>query len=78
MTKTGLTRIERLKILFCLPAGALLLICGIVFAQPRTMYEPMDIENARRNLERYEWAREIVSGWKNDVAFSKRLREICA
>lgn len=55
-------------------AGALLFIallgCTIALAQPRTMYKPEDIENARRNMERYDWARVIVNGWKRGVDFA--------
>ncbi len=32
----------------------------------RTLYKPADIENARRNVERYRWAREIVDEWKKE------------
>ena len=40
-----------------------------ILSYPRTLYKPSDIENARRNVERYRWAREIVDAWKEDVAF---------
>ena len=56
-------------VLLCLPA-VLLMACKSVQAQPRTMYKPGDIENARQNLQRYRWAEDIVSGWKKGVGFA--------
>ena len=53
-----------------LAASALLLACKTAHAQPRTMYKPGDIENARRNVTRYGWANEIVAGWKRSVALA--------
>jgi len=50
--------------------AVLFLSSAVASAQPRTMYKPEDIENARRNLERYKWAQEIVKGWKSEVAVS--------
>ena len=40
----------------------------IARAEPRTLYKPQHIENARRNLERYAWAERIVKGWKSSAA----------
>ncbi|MDY0168458.1 MAG: heparinase II/III family protein [Thermoguttaceae bacterium] len=37
------------------------------FAQPRTLYKPGDVENARRNIEQYKWAQSIVRGWERSV-----------
>ncbi len=41
------------------------------FAQPRTLYKPRDIENARRNVEQYKWAQSIMRGWERSVAMEK-------
>ncbi len=54
-------------VLLCLPV-VLLVSCKTVLAQPRTMYKPGDIENARQNLQRYGWAEAIVRGWERSVA----------
>jgi len=59
--------------LFALPC---LLLAGFLFfstslqAAPRTLYKPVDIENARENLKRYAWAKDIVHGWKNSTKFA--------
>ncbi len=47
-----------------------LVVCAAGRAQPRTMYKPADIENARRNVQRYPWARSLVQGWKSRAAFA--------
>ena len=36
----------------------------------QTLYKPRDVENARRNAERYGWARDIVEGWRRDAEFA--------
>ena len=55
----------------CLPAVVFVLSCRApVWAQPRTLYRPADIANARENVERYEWARSIVAGWERAVEFA--------
>lgn len=36
----------------------------------QTLYKPRDVENARRNAERYGWARDLVAGWKRDAAYA--------
>jgi len=51
-------------------ALAYLLSCGVVSAQPRTLYKPQDIQNARQNIERYAWAQSIVKGWQSSSAFA--------
>lgn len=56
--------------IFAVCVGVPLLSCEVALAQPRTLYKPRDIENARQNLERYGWAQKIVTGWKNRVAFA--------
>lgn len=43
---------------------------AVAWAEPRTLYKPRDIENARKNLERYAWAKSIVAGWKRNVAYA--------
>ncbi len=49
----------------------LLLSRGPSFADgPRTLYRAEDIENARENVERYEWARSIVAGWERGAEFA--------
>jgi len=61
-----------MSVLLVLPffVASLLLTCEVAVAQPRTMYKPQDIDNARQNLERYGWAQKIVSGWENEVEFA--------
>ena len=39
-------------------------------AAPCTLYKPGDIENARANLARHKWAQQVVSGWKQSVAYA--------
>lgn len=51
-------------------AAVLLLVGGVARAEPRTLYKLQDVENARRNLERYGWAQRIVDAWKRSVAFA--------
>ena len=53
-----------------LPLSAALLYCTVAPAQPRTMYKPQDVENARRNVERYSWAEAMVAGWERGAAFA--------
>ncbi len=48
----------------------LVLSCTSALAQPRTMYKPDDIENARRNIERYEWAQKRVRGREKAAEFA--------
>lgn len=38
-------------------------------AEPVTLYKPADIANARANVERYEWAREVLEGYRRRVAY---------
>ena len=47
-----------------------LVACATAGGQPRTMYKPEDIRNARRNVERYRWARALVQNWTSRAAFS--------
>ncbi|MDA0745245.1 MAG: hypothetical protein O2954_01925, partial [bacterium] len=54
----------------CLPVVLILLSSKAVSAHPCTLYKEKDIENARQNAAKYGWAREIVDGWKKDVAFT--------
>ncbi|MFP3904026.1 MAG: heparinase II/III family protein [Armatimonadota bacterium] len=51
---------------------ALLLIAATytVSADPRTLYRPNDIETARRNIERYDWAKAIANSWQRRAEFS--------
>ncbi len=53
-----------------LSVGAVLLVCGAATAHPRTMYKLRDIENAKQNLERHEWAQDIVKGWERGASFA--------
>lgn len=40
----------QVALLHCLTVAALAMTCPIVQAQPRAMYKPHDIENARQSL----------------------------
>jgi hypothetical protein len=40
------------------------------FAQPRTLYKPGDIENARENIKEFDWAKAIVRGWEKSAKFA--------
>ena len=48
----------------------LLTASASALAQPRTLYKPEDIENARQNMERYAWAQAIVTRWERSVGFA--------
>ncbi|MSS70564.1 MAG: hypothetical protein EXS64_03645 [Candidatus Latescibacteria bacterium] len=43
---------------------------GSVAINSRTLYKPRDVENARRNIERYPWAQQIVRDWEQAVAYA--------
>jgi hypothetical protein len=43
-----------------------------VHDQPRTLYRARDIENARANVKRYDWAKAIVRGWEKSVKFAMK------
>ena len=60
----------QVALLLCLTVVAMTVTCPIAQAQPRTMYKPQDIENARQNLERYEWAQAIVRAWEGRVQYA--------
>ncbi len=64
-------RIHILVFLFILPA-ILLAASRSACAGPRTSYKSADIENARRNVARYDWAKGVVEGWERDVALAMR------
>ncbi|MDE2888122.1 MAG: heparinase II/III family protein [Gemmatimonadota bacterium] len=64
-------RIHILVFLFILPA-ILLAASRSACAGPRTLYKSADIENARRNVAQYDWAKGIVEGWERDVALAMR------
>ena len=51
-------------------AAVMLMSCTAALAQARTMYKPHDIENARSNIERYEWAQAIMHGWESRVQYA--------
>ena len=53
-----------------LMAWLLLTASASALAQPRTLYKPEDIENARQNMERYAWAQAIVTRWERSVGFA--------
>ncbi len=38
-------------------------------AEPCTLYKTNDVQRARENLNRYEWAQRIVNGWKSSVTY---------
>lgn len=63
-------KVSSLIALFPLIVSLVLLNNCVGFAQPCTLYHPEDIERANQNLERYSWAKKIVKGWKNQVAFT--------
>ena len=39
-----------------------------IHAEPCTLYKAEDVANARRNMERYRWAEQIVAAWRRRVA----------
>ncbi len=42
-------------------------------AQPRTLYKPKDIENARKNIEKHQWARSIAADrWAGKTEFARQ------
>ena len=65
-----LCRGSTLLILLGLPVAFLVLAAGTASATSRTMYRPEDIENARQNVARHDWARRIVDGWKSGASFA--------
>ncbi|NPV47136.1 MAG: hypothetical protein HPY69_09250 [Armatimonadetes bacterium] len=60
---------------FCLGLLVLLTLSMISqsTAEPVTLYKPADIANARANLERYQWARDILAGYRSTVAYAMSL-----
>jgi hypothetical protein len=56
----------------CLLAVTLILSCSSLMAQPRTLYKPRDIENARENALRHGWARSIVASWERGTEFAMK------
>ncbi|MFO7947891.1 MAG: heparinase II/III family protein [Armatimonadota bacterium] len=48
----------------------LLAVSCVVRAEPRTLYRPEDIQNARQNMERYDWAKAIVRSWERRAEFA--------
>ncbi|MBI3944785.1 MAG: heparinase II/III family protein [Armatimonadetes bacterium] len=56
--------------LVSLTVAASLLSAASASAEPRTLYKPGDIQNARENIQRHPWAREIVAGWKAGTALA--------
>ncbi|MDE2997640.1 MAG: heparinase II/III family protein [Gemmatimonadota bacterium] len=63
------SRIHMLVFLLVLPAF-LLAASRRAYAGPRTLYKTADIENARRNVARFDWAKDIVGGWERNVALA--------
>jgi hypothetical protein len=45
-------------------------IGSYAIAQPRTLYKQGDIENARENIQQYDWAKGIVRGWQKMAKFA--------
>ncbi|MDE3256877.1 MAG: heparinase II/III family protein [Gemmatimonadota bacterium] len=68
---TWFLRFHILVFLLILPA-VLLAATRSACPGPRTLYKSADIENARRNVVRYDWAKGIVEGWERDVALAMR------
>lgn len=51
--------------------GALLVTLTVhADAQPRTLYKPHHIANAKANVERYDWARSLLDGYVSRSAFA--------
>jgi len=48
------------------------LAAGVVAAEPCTLYKASDVANARENVKRYKWARNIVARWKRSVDFTMK------
>ena len=42
-------------------------VSRICTAEPQTLYKASDVENAKRNIEKYRWAQQIVAGWQRRV-----------
>ncbi len=47
----------------------MIMLPAAVSADPVTLYKPADLENARANVERYEWARSVLEGYRRTVAY---------
>ena len=43
-------------------------VSRICTAEPQTLYKASDVENAKRNIEKYRWAQQIVTGWRRRVS----------
>jgi len=41
-----------------------------VHADTCTLYKPHNIANARENIKRYKWAKDIMEGWKRSVQYA--------
>lgn len=63
MNRSGL-----LLAVFLLFPGAESISSATGNSSPCTLYKSNNIENARENMKRYLWARDIVEGWKRDTA----------
>jgi hypothetical protein len=51
----------------------LLMPFAFLSAQPRTLYKPKDIENARKNIEKHQWARSIAADrWAGKTEFARQ------
>ena len=48
--------------------AALFFCLAVCAGEPCTLYKPADIVRAKRNLERYAWARAVPERWKRSVA----------
>ena len=71
MSVSAMYRRANIRCVVPIVAAILLLGCCVwAPAQPRTLYRPADIENARESIERYEWARSIVAGWERSVEYA--------
>ena len=49
---------------------ALFFCQSVVIAEPVTLYKSANIVTAKENINRHEWAREIVDRWERSVAFT--------
>ena len=62
------------RVLICFVLPMVVTIVGglavprVTYAEPCTLYKAEDVANARLNVESYDWAKRIVSGWQRRVA----------
>jgi hypothetical protein len=54
--------------MLCVCTASTSSVSRICTAEPQTLYKASDVENAKRNIEKYRWAQQIVAGWQRRVA----------